>query len=109
MAAHPVTSLIGGLGDRWLATAPLEELVVAYADKRAGQRLESMDARFAGWRRRYPDGWSARDEAQARRRALALESLVCRGAGVRPADVRRLRWTGAALAAARRHGAEAAA
>ena len=26
----------------------------AYADKRAGQRLESMDARFAGWRRRYP-------------------------------------------------------
>ena len=31
-----------------------EERIVAYADKRAGQRLESMDARFASWRRRYP-------------------------------------------------------
>ena len=39
---------------RWAAFASREERIVAYADRRAGQRLESMDARFASWRRRYP-------------------------------------------------------
>ena len=40
--------------------APLEARIVAYADKRAGQRLESMDERFASWRRRYPSGPATR-------------------------------------------------
>ena len=41
---------------RRLLAAPLEARIVAYADKRAGQRLQSMDDRFASWRRRYPAG-----------------------------------------------------
>jgi hypothetical protein len=101
VAAHPVTRLLAPDADRWLATASLEELLVAYADKRAGQRLESMDLRFASWRRRYPGGWSVADDAAARERADALEAIVCRRAGMAPGEVRRLRWTGRALRAAR--------
>ena len=51
---HPVTRLESSSFDTWLADAPLESMIVAYADKRGGQRLESMDARFASWRRRFP-------------------------------------------------------
>ena len=70
---------------------------MAYADKRAGQRLESMDARFASWRRRYPAGW---DDVAAlvATRARELERSVCEAAGVAPGDVRRLRWSGRAIA-----------
>jgi hypothetical protein len=98
-AAHPVTRLLDPGAGAWLASAPLEELLVAYADKRAGQRLEPMDARFAGWRRRYPDGWSADDGVRARARADDLETLVCARAGVDPAAIRRLAWTGRAMRA----------
>ena len=104
VAAHPVTRLVDGSADRWLAAATTEELLVAYADKRAGQRLEPMVDRFADWRRRYPDGWSAAEEAAARRRAAELERVACARAGVAPVGVRRLRWTAAAFAAARREG-----
>jgi HD superfamily phosphodiesterase len=97
---HPVTRLTSSTFDAWLADAPLEALIVAYADKRGGQRLESMDARFASWRRRYPSGWDATTEAAVRERARRLEAAVCRAAGVRPAEVRRLRWSGKALTAA---------
>lgn len=53
---HPVTRLAEDDADSWALTASLEVRIVAYADKRAGQRLEAMDRRFASWRRRYPDG-----------------------------------------------------
>lgn len=102
IAAHPVTRLVDVGADRWLASAALEELLVAYADKRAGQRVEPLATRFAGWRRRHPDGWSAAEDARARRRAERLEALVCARAAVEPPAVGRLRWTGPALAAARR-------
>jgi HD domain-containing protein len=102
VAAHPVTRLVDGERYRvWAAAASLEERIVAYADKRAGQRLEPMAARFASWQRRYPGGWSSAEAVAVRRRADYLESDVCRAAGVAPNDVRRLRWTGAALRAAR--------
>jgi HD domain len=102
VAAHPVTRLVDAERYRaWAAVASLEERIVAYADKRAGQRLEPMAARFASWQRRYPGGWSAAEDAAVRRRADYLESDVCRAAGVAPNEVRRLRWTGAALRAAR--------
>lgn len=102
VAAHPVTRLIEGERYRaWAAAASPEERIVAYADKRAGQRLEPMAERFASWQRRYPGGWSAAEAAAVRRRADYLESDVCRAAGVAPNEVRRLRWTGAALRAAR--------
>jgi len=100
VAGHPVTRLVDDDADAWLAAAPLEALVVAYADKRAGQRLEPMTARFAGWRRRYPDGWSDQQDRAARDRARRLEAALCARAGVAPAEVRRLRWTGPAFGAA---------
>ena len=110
VAGHPVTRLLDGERyRRWAAFASREERIVAYADKRAGQRLESMDARFRSWRRRYPrlevegvpTGWADAEMQAVRARADRLEADVCRAAGVRPTEVRRLRWTGAAMRAAR--------
>jgi hypothetical protein len=96
---HPVTRLADPGFDAWLAGAPAEARIIAYADKRAGQRLEPMDARFASWRRRYPGGWDDETIDLVRRRARALEDSVCRAAGVGPDQVRRLRWSRRALAA----------
>jgi HD domain len=108
VAGHPVTRLVdGGAFRSWIISASHEERVVAYADKRAGQRLESMDARFASWSRRYPGTWDAHTWRAVRSRAGHLEADVCRAAGIEPAGVRRLGWTDAALRAARRHGAAA--
>jgi HD superfamily phosphodiesterase len=105
VANHPVTRLADEARYRtWAAFASREERIVAYADKRAGQRLESMDARFASWRRRYPAGWDEATLNRVRARAARLEADVCRAAGVRPEEVRRLAWTGPALRAARAAG-----
>jgi HD domain-containing protein len=102
VAGHPVTRLADDRWyERWSTDASSEERIVAYADKRAGQRLESMAARFASWDRRYPDGWNAEEAATVRRRAAALEAAVCDGARIRPEAVRRLAWTGPALRTAR--------
>jgi hypothetical protein len=101
VAAHPVTRLLDeGWAEQLLRGAPLEERIVAYADKRAGQRLEPMAARFASWHRRYPGSWSTAEAAAVTDRADRLERSVCAAAGIAPADVRRLRWTGRALRAA---------
>jgi len=105
VAAHPVTRLLDDERNRrWAAFATREERVVAYADKRAGQRLESMDARFASWRRRYPhvetdpsDAWGSASIRLVRIRAARLEDEVCRAAAIRPEDVRRLPWTSRAI------------
>jgi hypothetical protein len=97
---HPVTRLAEDGYPRWHATASREARIVAYADKRAGQRLEPMAGRFASWRRRYPGGWDVATERRVRERALELEADVCAMAGVRPEDVRRLRWSRRALAVA---------
>jgi putative nucleotidyltransferase with HDIG domain len=108
---HPVTRLAELEYETWAASASLEARIVAYADKRAGQRLEAMDARFASWRRRYPDGpgdhvavlrtprtgWGGEVAALVLGRALDLERDVCAAAGVAPKDVRRLRWARRAL------------
>jgi len=100
VANHPMTRLLDGKRyRRWAAFASREERLVAYADKRAGQRLESMETRFASWRRRYPrvvlveggvTGWDETEMRSARTRAERLEADVCRAAGVVPSDVRRL-------------------
>jgi hypothetical protein len=113
-AGHPVTRLLDAERyRRWAASASPEERIVAYADKRAGQRLESMEARFAAWHRRYGErtsdgrelGWDGAARQAVRARAERLEADVCRAAGVAPSEVRRLAWTGAALRAARRANA----
>ena len=75
---------------------------MAYADKRARQRIVSLDERFASWRRRH-QGWDGDAAAEVRRRAGKLEEIVCEAAGIRPEAVRRLRWTAAALNAAARN------
>jgi hypothetical protein len=111
IVGHPVTLLADGAWfDRWYAAASPEALVVAYADKRAGQKLEPMAARFASWERRYPPDaratkargtWSADTLAAVRRRAEELEARVCALADVAPTDVRRLEWTTRAMRLAR--------
>jgi len=105
VANHPVTRLGAPDGDAWLDQASPEELLVAYADKRAGQLLVPMAGRFAEWARRYPEGaawhgWTGVEAATVRRRAARLESAACAVAGVPPAAVRRLAWTSRAIAAA---------
>jgi HD superfamily phosphodiesterase len=119
VANHPVTRLADAdRYRRWSAFATREERIVAYADKRCGQRLESMAERFASWERRFPvatDGaeeerparsrrddvsWDRRTLDRVRLRADRLESDVCRAAGVAPDDVRRLAWTASALRSA---------
>ena len=86
----------------WSAFASREERIVAYADKRAAQRLAPMATRFADWDRRYgaDRGWGGPERVRAWQRAERLEADVCRAAGVEPADVHRLSWTGPALSAA---------
>ena len=99
---HPVTRLADPDYEAWVASAPLEALIVAYADKRAGQRLGPMAERFASWNRRYATGsrWDDHESALIEARAAELERVVCAAAGVDPADVRRLRWSRRALRAA---------
>src|SRR4051794_19710484 len=74
---HPVTRLADDADAGRLAAASIEARIVAYADKRAGQRLESMDDRFASWRRRYPAGPAdpARADATANRTSAATNTM----------------------------------
>jgi HD superfamily phosphodiesterase len=99
---HPVTRLAEPGFAAWLRTASLEARIVAYADKRAGQRLEPMAERFAAWRRRYPVGWDEESRALVERRALELERATCAAIGVSPTAVGRLRWSRRALREAAR-------
>jgi putative nucleotidyltransferase with HDIG domain len=99
---HPVTRLRDGVWfDSWLEASRAEDRIVAYADKRAQQRLVSLDERFRGWRRRHPVKWDDEAVREVRRRADRLERAVCEAAGIRPDEVRRLPWTAAALCAAK--------
>jgi len=87
VANHPVTRLSDeSRYRRWAAFASREERIVAYADKRAGQRLESLDRRFQRWAQRYPD------VARVRPRTDRLEREVCSAAGITADQVRRLPW-----------------
>jgi len=104
VANHPVGRLVDEERYRtWSAFATREERIVAYADKRAAQRLAPMSVRFADWDRRYGDGrgWGGAERGLAWQRAQHLEADVCRAAGVESGEVRRLAWTGPALRAAR--------
>lgn len=107
VALHPVTLLVDRRGTARVLDASIEARIVAYADKRAGQRLESMADRFARWHRRHPhsragDGWDPETAATAWQGAVELERGVCRLAACRPEAVGRLRWSSAAFAEARR-------
>jgi hypothetical protein len=115
IVGHPVTRLADAAWfEGWVSTASPEALIVAYADKRAGQRVESMAERFESWERRYPPAerasrtrgtWSVETLTAVRSRAADIERRVCALAGVDPGEVRRLAWTGRAFADARGGGA----
>jgi hypothetical protein len=108
VANHPVSCLadLGRTDGRaWSGFDSIEAAVVSYADKRARQHVLPMSGRFAVWRRKYPvapagsgDPWSEDRLATIADRAGRLQADVCRAAGIEPSDVRRLRWTGRALA-----------
>jgi HD domain-containing protein len=102
---HPVTRLADDAAAARILGASLEARLVAYGDKRAGQRLEPMAARFASWRRRYPvgsaDAWTAATLERIDDRAAELERGVCEALRVESTDVRRLRWVARAIASTR--------
>jgi hypothetical protein len=124
ICGHPVTRLADGEWfEQWLAEASPEALIVSYADKRAGQRLESMAERFASWAHRYPpadrasrsrDSWTVETVELIRQRSERLERLACEIAAVRPSQLARLHWTARTIASVRgaaqamRSGARAA-
>jgi hypothetical protein len=96
VAGHPVMRLADdGFWSDWDESAPMESRVVAYADKRATDRLVPMAERFADWRARYPDSAAATDRAE--QRATQLERTVCAAAGLRPDEVARLAWVDRAV------------
>jgi hypothetical protein len=111
IVGHATTRLVDAAWfEGWIETASPEALILSYADKRAGQRLESMAQRFGSWERRYPPeeragrargSWTSDVLRAVRRRAETIELRVCELAGVTPEEVRRLPWTGRALRAAR--------
>ena len=90
VADHPVMRLMAPDASEWVASAPLEQRIVAYADKRAMQRVVSLDQRFARWVQRHPG--QTGHLAQARAMARRLEEELCGLAGITPGRVVRLRW-----------------
>ena len=82
-----------------MRASSLESRIVAYADKRAGQRLEPMDGALRLVAPPVPAGAGDDDTARPSSRSghAELERVVCEAAGVDPAGVRRLRWSRRAL------------
>lgn len=96
--SHPVGRLNDAPYEAWVRSTTIEQRIVAYADKRAQQRLVTLDRRFARWARRHPE--NAELLMVARERATLLEAEICDLAGVSPDMVARNRWATAQLRAA---------
>jgi putative nucleotidyltransferase with HDIG domain len=93
--SHPVGRLTDQPWGDWVSSTTVEQRMVAYADKRAQQRLVTLDQRFGRWSSRHPG--STRELAVARERAGLLEVEMCALAGVSPLEVGRRSWAAAAL------------
>jgi putative nucleotidyltransferase with HDIG domain len=102
VAAHPVMALEGPDADSWILQAPLEERIVCYADKRATQRVVSLEQRFERWRRRHPEHLEPLGRAFVRSRHL--EAVLCETLGVSADGIERLRWVGQATERATANG-----
>lgn len=102
LVAHPVMRLNAPDVDTWLSDAPIEERIVAYADKRATQRVVSLEQRFERWQRKHPDYAVRLDHALGM--ARRLEAELCAVIGVRADEIERLRWVDDAMARARNNG-----
>ena len=107
IAAHPVMRLAEPGAADWVGSAPLEDRIVCYADKRATQRVVTIEQRFARWRRRHPEYADRLADSMAL--ARRLEDDLCGAVGVLPGQVERLRWVEEAMARARANGHLAAA
>ena len=103
LIAHPVTRFTDPDAETWVTEAPLEERIVTYADKRATQRVVSLEQRFDRWRTRHPEYTAQLGRAYGV--ARRLESELCRTIGLEPTQVERLRWVDDALARATAAGA----
>lgn len=102
LAAHPVMRLSESSAADWIDRGALEERIVAYADKRATQRVVSLDQRFGRWQRKHPRYIDRL--ARARVMADRLEASVCAAARIRADEVERLRWVDDAVARAQSNG-----
>lgn len=98
LIAHPVTRFNEPDAEAWLTDAPIEEHIVVYADKRATQRVVSLEQRFDRWRRKHPEYRAKLDRAYAV--ADRLEDTLCTAIGIASTDVERLRWVDDAMARA---------
>ena len=102
IAVHPVVRLTEASADEWAQTGPLVERLVTYADKRATQRVVSLEKRFMRWHRKHPQHRERLEAAHAA--ARRLEAVICGDLGIKPADVERLRWVRDALDRAHTRG-----
>jgi putative nucleotidyltransferase with HDIG domain len=98
LIAHPVTRFTEPDADDWVIEAPIEERIVTYADKRATQRVVSLEQRFERWRRKHPEYRTKLDRAYVT--AQRLEQTLCTAIGIEPTDVERLRWVDDAMSRA---------
>jgi putative nucleotidyltransferase with HDIG domain len=96
VASHPVMRLDRPDAGEWVRSAPLEERIVCYADKRATRRVVSLEQRFERWRRRHPEYGDRLTTALEL--ARSLESDLCATLGIRPEAVERLAWVAQARA-----------
>lgn len=90
VTSHPVMQLDEPDAGEWVRSAPLEERIVCYADKRATQRVVSLEQRFERWQRRHPEYGERLSVALAL--ARTLESELCAALGIQPEGVERLPW-----------------
>jgi putative nucleotidyltransferase with HDIG domain len=98
VAAHPVMQLDEPGAAAWISDAALEDRIVCYADKRATQRVVSLDQRFGRWQRKHPE--YAERLSETLLMARRLEAELCGTIGVRPEAVERLHWVDDAIARA---------
>jgi putative nucleotidyltransferase with HDIG domain len=98
LKAHPVSRLTEPDAEAWLTDSPFEERIVTYADKRATQRVVSLDQRFERWRSKHPEYRERLDLAFAM--AQRLEAQLCTAIGIAATDVERLRWVDDAMSRA---------
>lgn len=102
LRAHPVVRLGDAAAADWVVSAPIEERIVCYADKRATQRVVSLEQRFARWERKHPA--YAERLAHALGMARRLEAGICDALHISPTEVERLRWVEDALRRAEGNG-----
>ena len=98
LIAHPVTRFTDPEAETWVSDAPIEERIVTYADKRATQRVVSLEQRFDRWRRKHPEYRERLDRAYAV--GQRLEDTLCAAIGIEATDVERLRWVDDAMSRA---------